>query len=96
MDLIVVHERHSDVILILVGVVLAAGVSRLVKQVIAPFIIDGALGTHPTISHSSSSLPLLYLVFVVDEDAAFLKGSEPQIFSRLRVKFKEFSELVFF
>ena len=86
MDFIVVHERHRDVILIFIRVVLAARVSRLIFKVIVPFLIIWALRTNPTISQPGGLGPLLYLVFVVDEDAAFFKGSKSQVFSRLRVK----------
>ena len=86
MDFVVVLERHRNVILIFIRVVLAAGVSRLIKEIIIPLLVNWALRTYSTISKSGSLGLLLHLVFVVHEDAAFLKGSQPQIFFCLRVK----------
>ena len=86
MDIVVVLERHRNVIFIFIRVVLAASISGLIKEVIVPFLVDWALRTDSAITYSGSLGLLLNLVFVVHEDAAFLKGSKPQIFSCLRVK----------
>ena len=50
MDFVVVLKRHRNMILIFVRVVFAAGVSRLIKEIIIPFLINWALMTHSAIS----------------------------------------------
>ena len=50
MDFVVMLERHRNVILIFIGVVLAARVSRLIKEIIIPFLVNWALRTYSAVS----------------------------------------------
>ena len=80
-DSFVVLEGHSDVELILVGVILAARVRRLVEEALALLAVNWTSLTQ------FFGPPPLHLVLIVDEDAAFFESSQLQVFRCFRVQF---------